>query len=116
MDRGPLYRQFFAPGELLEMLLQNHLHTKHGELVFTLAMDDKLVFVCRHQTVAGLEVDASLAVVVLRQRKLEAARDAMLREGATIAQAAFMAGYSSPANVATAFKRAFGVSPSQYRS
>ncbi len=54
-------------------------------------------------------------VEYIRHRKLELARDAMLRDGATIGQATFLAGYTSTANFATAFKRAFGVSPSRYR-
>lgn len=49
----------------------------------------------------------------IRERLLVTARDAMEREGVTIGQAAFLAGYSSPANFSTAFKRQFGISPSE---
>ena len=52
----------------------------------------------------------------LRERRLETAKEAMIHDGLTIAQAAFKAGYTSPSNFATAFKRVYGVSPSQIRN
>ncbi|MFG1478079.1 AraC family transcriptional regulator [Xanthobacter sp. V4C-4] len=51
----------------------------------------------------------------VRRRKLELARDGLAAEGLTVAQAAYVAGYGSAANFATAFKRAFGVSPRDWR-
>lgn len=51
----------------------------------------------------------------IRETRLVAARDAMEKDGLTIGQAAWLAGYSSPANFATAFKRVFGMSPSDSR-
>ncbi len=51
----------------------------------------------------------------LRERRLETAKQAMERDGLTIAQAAFMAGYNSPANFATAFKKVYGFSPSSVK-
>lgn len=48
----------------------------------------------------------------IRLYMLEKAREALERDNATIAEAAYVAGYSSPANFATAFKRCFGLSPS----
>lgn len=51
-----------------------------------------------------------------RRRRLDAARELLEREGATVAQAAYRAGYAHAANFATAFKRRFGISPSQARS
>ncbi len=51
----------------------------------------------------------------VRERRLGVARDAMERDGLTIAQAAHLAGYNSPANFATAFKRVFGISPSNLK-
>ena len=51
----------------------------------------------------------------LRQLGLERARHALERQGVSIAQAAFLAGYSSPANFSTAFKRQFGLTPSDIR-
>lgn len=51
----------------------------------------------------------------VRRRKLERARDGLVAEGLTVAQAAYVAGYGSAANFATAFKRAFGVSPKDWR-
>lgn len=52
----------------------------------------------------------------IRERRLILARDAMVRDGITIAQAAYLAGYNSPANFSTAFKRAFGLSPSNLKN
>ena len=51
----------------------------------------------------------------IRSQRLLKARDALERDGITVAQAAYLAGFSSPANFATAFKRAFGTSPSQLK-
>lgn len=51
----------------------------------------------------------------IRDRRLEQARLALETEGLAIAQAAHIAGYTSPANFSTAFKRRFGFSPSQCR-
>lgn len=48
----------------------------------------------------------------LRIRRLERAREALLGEGLSIQQAAHLAGYTSAANFATAFKRLFGYPPS----
>ncbi|WP_462380184.1 helix-turn-helix transcriptional regulator [Pseudomonas sp. Marseille-QA0892] len=48
-----------------------------------------------------------------RGRRLVRAREALEREGATVGQAAWIAGYSSAANFATAFKRRFGMTPRQ---
>ncbi|ACM30287.1 transcriptional regulator [Rhizobium rhizogenes] len=52
----------------------------------------------------------------IRKLKLEQARTALENEGVTIAQAAYLAGYTSPANFATAFKRQHGFSPRDARS
>ncbi len=46
-----------------------------------------------------------------RQHKLQLARTALLGGGVSIVEAAWLAGYSSAANFATAFRRQFGVSP-----
>jgi len=51
----------------------------------------------------------------LRSRRLQAARIALETQGISVSQAAFLAGYSSAANFATAFKRSFGISPRQVR-
>ena len=44
------------------------------------------------------------------------ARDAMERDGISVAEAAYDAGYSSPANFSTAFKRMFGLSPREAKT
>lgn len=62
------------------------------------------------QTVHGR---APLAHV--RQLRLEMARNALKTERLSVEEAAELVGYSSPSNFATAFRRAFGVSPSQVR-
>jgi AraC-like DNA-binding protein len=51
----------------------------------------------------------------LRARRLEAAREALLYQGISVTDAAFQAGYTNPANFATAFRRRFGVAPSSLR-
>lgn len=51
----------------------------------------------------------------VRSTRLVRARQLLEREGITVAEAAHLAGYSSPANFATAFKRAFGISPREAR-
>lgn len=51
----------------------------------------------------------------LRARRLDAARQALERDGVSVAQAADLAGYAGAHNFATAFKRRFGCSPSRVR-
>ncbi|MBO9479420.1 helix-turn-helix transcriptional regulator [Shimia sp. R11_0] len=51
----------------------------------------------------------------LRRLRLEVAHDALCDGRITVAQAADMAGFSSPENFATAFRRAFALSPSEVR-
>jgi AraC-like DNA-binding protein len=38
------------------------------------------------------------------------------REGITIAEASYLAGYSSPSGFATAFRRFFGIAPKSVRA
>jgi AraC-like DNA-binding protein len=52
----------------------------------------------------------------VRERKLLKARFALEVGDASVAAAAHIAGYASPANFATAFKRRFGLSPSELRA
>lgn len=51
----------------------------------------------------------------LRQQRLEAAFTALSLGRVNVQQAAFIGGYSNPANFATAFKRLFGMSPKQVK-
>jgi AraC-like DNA-binding protein len=46
-----------------------------------------------------------------RQRRLQRARVALTEQGISVEEAAAIAGYSSAANFATAFKRMFGITP-----
>lgn len=52
----------------------------------------------------------------IRSKRLEKAREALEREGSTIAQAAYIAGYSDPSNFTNAYKRAFGSAPKYHRA
>lgn len=47
----------------------------------------------------------------IRQRRLEIARDAIVRERKSIGEAAYLAGYLHTSNFTNAFKRLFGVPP-----
>ena len=51
-----------------------------------------------------------------RSRRMERARTALECEGVSVTEAAYLAGYSSPANFATAFKRRFGRCPREARA
>ncbi|MCG7600356.1 AraC family transcriptional regulator [Halomonas sp. McH1-25] len=51
----------------------------------------------------------------LRERRLQASREALSNEGISVEAAAALAGYTSAANFATAFKRQFGINPSTCR-
>jgi AraC-like DNA-binding protein len=48
----------------------------------------------------------------IRRKRLEFARDALVYQSMTVAEAAYSVGYDNPANFATAFRRHFGHSPS----
>lgn len=52
----------------------------------------------------------------LRQQRLQRARTALERDGVTVAQAALLAGYTSAANFATAYRRRFGIPPKLARN
>jgi AraC-like DNA-binding protein len=51
----------------------------------------------------------------LRTRRLESARDAIVEQGISVNEAAYLAGYGNPANFATAFRSHFGQPPSRFR-
>ncbi|TWT10162.1 helix-turn-helix domain-containing protein [Reyranella sp. CPCC 100927] len=51
----------------------------------------------------------------LRHLRLDRARQGLLDEGWTVAQAAYHAGYRHPTNFATAFRRRFGAAPNTIR-
>jgi len=52
----------------------------------------------------------------IRHQRLEHAREELERNGATIAQAAYVAGYANPSNFSVAFKKAYGVTPKHRRA
>ena len=49
----------------------------------------------------------------IRQQRLLEARDLIERHGKQVGEAAYLAGYESLGSFSTAFKRAFGFSPSE---
>lgn len=51
----------------------------------------------------------------VRRDNLQRARDALERDGISVTEAAFIAGYAGAANFSTAFKRCFGVPPKDVR-
>ena len=52
----------------------------------------------------------------LRDRNLQRARTALEQGGVSVAEAAALAGYTSAANFATAYRRRFGITPKQSRA
>lgn len=52
----------------------------------------------------------------LRNKRLGLAREALVHQNLSVTEAAYVAGYSSPANFATAFRKYFGAAPSAYRA
>lgn len=52
----------------------------------------------------------------LREHRLQRAARALQHQGASVAQAAEIAGYTSQANFSTAFRRHYGVPPKHYRN
>lgn len=52
----------------------------------------------------------------LRERNLQRARQALERDGVSVALAAELAGYGSAANFATAYRRRFGITPKQSKA
>ena len=93
------------------------------ELLEQLAPEDKVTLeavardagmsvstLCRHFKFA---FDTTVISFVAEQR-MTAARLALRNNGLTIAQAAHLAGFSSPTNFSTAFKRRYGVTPKEF--
>jgi transcriptional regulator GlxA family with amidase domain len=52
----------------------------------------------------------------LRNKRLVLAREALVHQNLSVTEAAYVAGYSNPANFATAFRKYFGSAPSACRS
>jgi len=52
----------------------------------------------------------------LRNKRLGLAREALVHQKLSVTEAAYVAGYSNPANFATAFRKYFGIAPSACRS
>lgn len=51
----------------------------------------------------------------IRRKRLEAAREALEGRGVTVAEAAWIAGYTSPSGFITAFKKTYGTCPGDVR-
>jgi AraC-like DNA-binding protein len=52
----------------------------------------------------------------IREYRLHRARNALISEGISISEAAYRAGYSNPANFSTAFKKLFGLTPTEAKN
>ncbi|HRN88593.1 AraC family transcriptional regulator [Hyphomicrobium sp.] len=52
----------------------------------------------------------------IRRKRLEAAREALEARGVTVAEAAWIAGYTSSSSFITAFKKTFGTCPGEMRA
>lgn len=52
----------------------------------------------------------------VRQKRLEAAREALANDGIPVSRAAYIAGYNNISSFTTAFRKAFGVTPKQARA
>lgn len=52
----------------------------------------------------------------IRRKRLEAARDALEARGVTVAEAAWVAGYTSPSSFIAAFKKIYGTCPGEMRA
>jgi AraC-like DNA-binding protein len=52
----------------------------------------------------------------IREYRLHQSRQALISEGISISEAAYRAGYSNPANFSTAFKKLFGLTPTEAKS
>lgn len=50
----------------------------------------------------------------IRQRRLEIAKTAMINQGLSVGEAAYLAGYKHPSNFVTAFKKRFSLTPSEF--
>ncbi len=111
-----------APSGPLRGAEQRRMWAVHDFIAARLADDLTLDLIARE---AGMSVNtlqrlfrAAFGVTVfehVRQRRLDLARAALEEGDLTVTQAAYVAGYTAPANFATAFKRAFGVSPKSVR-
>jgi AraC-like DNA-binding protein len=88
----------FIIANLSENLTIEHIARETGASASTVQRAFKAHF--------GITVQA-----FIRQRKLELAKTALCREGITIAEAAYIAGYSNASNFTCAFKRIYGFPP-----
>lgn len=92
----------------VEHYLQNHI----GHQISTKELANEVgISVNSLQRLITKAYDMS-ASKFIRTFMLERARTTMERDGISISEAAYIAGYNSPANFATAFKKCFGFSPS----
>lgn len=50
----------------------------------------------------------------VRQRRMDFVRSAMLNQGLTVGEAAYLAGYKYPSNFISAFKKHYGITPTEF--
>lgn len=86
-------------------------HHFHDEIPLTKIARDLAMSVASLQRVYKAAYGKTVNEAV-RDRRLAAAREAIQKNGLTVGQAAYLAGYADPANFSKAFKRRFGISPS----
>lgn len=86
----------------------------------------------RHLTLADIAREAHMSTATLQRHfkqvhgitvadyllrtRMQQSHQALTRQGLSVTEAAHLAGYSSPSNFATAFRRYFGISPRQVRT
>lgn len=92
------------------------------QLLSQLDKDHRLEDLARDAGMSASAFKAKFSAVVgqpvfrfLREQRLERAWAGLSEEGWTVSQAAFHVGYSYPANFATAFRRRFGIAPTDVR-
>ncbi|MBO6826663.1 MAG: helix-turn-helix transcriptional regulator [Sneathiella sp.] len=109
--RGKAHGQQMSRAESIREYIE---HGNLGEMTLPL-ISQELGFSISNMQSCFKHVYGMTIMDYIRERRLLTARTALEREGLSIAQAAFLAGYTSPANFSTAFKRRFGISPSDVK-
>ncbi len=112
-----------APATALRPREHQRLRQLHAYLASGQADELSLDDICRHAGVNATTLQrqfrAAYGITVfehLRECRLQRARQALERDGCSVGQAALLAGYTSAANFATAYRRRFGLPPKLARA
>jgi len=102
----PIRKQKLSLKKQIEALLEKHssLH----EIAIALGMSERTL---QRKFQATYQQTASN---FLKQKRMESAKKALVIEGKSIGEAAYIAGYNHPSNFVNAFKKAFGITPSEF--